>query len=225
MPSSTNCASQTRGCPVDENCRCSSTLAPQVAEFPSLFSLLIVQLSCSCSAWWFYACNTTLKSVCSATAEVVRLIQYASLLFCWITLRSPYDSALNKNSPFILCRAVDPASAELNPHSSSRSLSHSCFCTRWETLIVILLTLSIAGFSASWEEKKLKYIFIFYLFDFMFFKSRYWRIKTLKIVFIFLKTIFIFHGNILISTPYLSPILDVPINIVYLYKFEHLCYF
>lgn len=169
MPSSTNCASQTRGCPVDENCRCSSTLAPQVAELKSRFlSLLIVQLSCSCSAWWFYVCNTTLKSVCSATAEVVRLIQYASLLFCWITLRSPYDSALNKNSPFILCRAVDPASAELNPHSSSRSLSHSCFCTRWETLIVILLTLSIAGFSASWVEKNWN-IFLYFTFLILFF--------------------------------------------------------
>lgn len=137
-------------------------------SFPSLFSLLIVQLSCSCSAWWFYVCNTTLKSVCSATAEVFRLIQYASLLFCWMTLRSPYDSALNKNSPFILCRAVDPASAELNPHSSSRSLSHSCFCTRWETLIVILLTLSIAGFSASWEEKNWN-IFLCFTFLILFF--------------------------------------------------------
>lgn len=143
------------------------------------------------------------------------------LLFCWMTLRSPYDSALNKNSPFILCRAVDPASAELNPHSSSRSLSHSCFCTRWETLIVILLTLSIAA-----ERGKKTEIYFYVLpFWFYFFKSRHWRIKTLKIVFIFLKTIFISHGNILISTPYLSPILDVPINIVYLYKFERLCYF
>lgn len=63
---------------------------------------------------------------------------------------------------------------------------------------------------------------MFYLFGFIFLNP---DTKTLKIVFIFLKTIFIFHGNILISTPYLSPILDVPINIVYLYKFEHLCYF
>lgn len=29
--------------------------------FPSLFSLLIDQLSCSCSAWWLYVCNHDFK--------------------------------------------------------------------------------------------------------------------------------------------------------------------
>lgn len=62
-------------------------------SFPSLFSLLIVQLSCSCSAWWFYVCNTTLKSVCSATAEVFRLIQYASFVLFNDTALSLWLSA------------------------------------------------------------------------------------------------------------------------------------
>ncbi len=63
---------------------------------------------------------------------------YTILLLC-DTVLLMCDSPLNKNSSFILCRAVNPAPAELNPHSSSRSLPYSCFRPRWETLMLMLL--------------------------------------------------------------------------------------
>lgn len=42
------------------------------------------------------------------------------------------DAVTSRSSLLILCRAVNPAPAELDPHPASRSLSYSCFRPRWE---------------------------------------------------------------------------------------------
>lgn len=156
MPSSTSCASRTRDCPAAENCQCSSTSAPQVRTHSSV---LILWRSQICICFGLTDSSVVLKLCSMGSSPSVWLITirswfvlgqrcdlrggainaaYTILLLCDSVLLM-CDSSVNKNSSFILCRAVNPAPAELNPHSSSRSLPYSCFRPRWETLMLMLL--------------------------------------------------------------------------------------